>query len=120
MIFVIDNYALLQQAMDTFCDFLAQSRVSEEKIFDSKLAVYELIGNVLKYSGGGASLQGELENGYVRLKILSDRPFFPPDTSVCADALAEHGRGLFLVDRVCEERICTPDGALLLRIKTED
>ena len=119
MIFEIENYLALRKAMDEFCDFLLAEQVAKERVFDSKLAVYELIGNVLKHSGGSATLQGEIVEERIRLKIVAEKPFCPPDTANCADILSENGRGLFLVDKLCEERIFTPQGELIIVIKTK-
>lgn len=119
MKFEIKNYLALREAMDKFCAFLLAEKVDEERIFNSKLAVYELIGNVLKHSGGGATLYGEILNERITLKIVAEKPFFPPNTTVCADVFAEHGRGLFLVDKLCEERSFTPEGEMIIVIKTK-
>ena len=119
MIFEIENYLALREAMEEFCKFLLAEDVDKERVFDSKLAVYELIGNVLKHSGGSASLHGEVENGLVRLKIVASKPFCPPAQTTCVDVFSEHGRGLFLVDKLCEERIFTPQGELIITIKSK-
>ena len=118
MVFEIENYLALREAMERFCEFLLAEQVDKERVFDSKLAVYELIGNVLKHSGGSAQLHGEVENGLVKLKIVASKPFCPPTQTMCADVLSEHGRGLFLVDKLCEERIFTAQGELIITIKT--
>lgn len=120
MIFEIENYQTLRRAVEEFCAFLTQEKVPAGSIFDSKLAVYELLGNVLQHSGGSAKLHGGIANGYVELKILADRTFCPPpktETRVCADTYSEHGRGLYLVDSVCEERFMTDDGGIFIKIK---
>ncbi len=119
MVFYIENYSSLRAAMDEFCAFLRAEQVAEERVFDSKLAVYELIGNVLKHSKASAKLFGEIVNGYVHIKITASKPFTPPKTTACAEALAEHGRGLYLVDRLCKEWICTDDGELIITIETK-
>ena len=62
---------------------------------------------------------GEILNERITLKIAAENPFFPPNTTVCADVFAEHGRGLFLVDKLCEERSFTPDGEMIIVIKTK-
>ena len=73
MIFEIENYLALRKAMDEFCDFLLAEQVEKERVFDSKLAVYELIGNVLKHSGGSATLHGEIVEERIRLKIVAEK-----------------------------------------------
>lgn len=117
MIFEIENYVGLKSAVEELCDFLALNKVEEERIFDSKLVVYELLGNVLKHSGGSAKLAMELMQEYVEVKVLAEKIFFPPERGTCAEVFSEHGRGLFLVDSVSQERTFTSDGGILVRIK---
>ncbi len=117
MVFEIENYVTLKSAVEKLCDVLAVNKVAEERIFDSKLVAYELLGNVLQHSGGGAKLALELLQEYIELKVLAERVFFPPERGVCAEVFSENGRGLFLVDSVCAERTFTDDGGILVRIK---
>ena len=117
MIFEIKNYHTLKSAVEELCNFLFDNDVPVDKVFDSKLAMYELLGNVLKHSGGSAKLQGGLSDGFVELKILAEHAFCPPEQGICSDVYSEHGRGLFLVDSVCAERICHDDGSIVIKIK---
>lgn len=120
MIFEIENYQTLRRAVEELCAFLSEEKVSAGSIFDSKLAVYELLGNVLQHSGGSAKLHSGIADGYVELKILAEKAFCPPprtETRICADTYSEHGRGLYLVDSVCEERRMTDDGGIFIKIK---
>ena len=55
MFFKVNNLKDLQEGMERLCEFLLQSDIPAESIFDSKLVVSELIGNVLKHSDGIAS-----------------------------------------------------------------
>ena len=113
----VKNLMALQDAMERLCEFLLQSEIPEGNVFDSKLVVSELIGNVLKHSEGIASLESEIKDGFIRIKINSTSAFTPPEKSVCSDVYAEHGRGLFLVDSVCIERIMTEEGGILVKIQ---
>lgn len=120
MIFKIEDYQTLRNAVEELCAFLSEENVPSDSIFDSKLALYELLGNVLKHSDGGAQLYGEIVNGYVELKIAAEKTFCPPpkrNGTACADKYSEHGRGLFLVDSVCAERDTTAEGDIFIKIK---
>ena len=117
MIFEIQNYQTLRSAVDALCEFLSSENVPSERIFDSKLVAYELLGNVLKPSQGGAKLHGALNDGFVELKFISQTPFALPTVAQCAEVHAEHGRGIYLVDSVCAERHTAEDGSILVRIK---
>ncbi len=121
MIFEIENYQSLRNAVDELCRFLSEMEVPVEKVFDSKLAAYELLGNVLKHSGGSAKLHGKVEEGFVQLKIFTKRGFIPPKQGECpcSEVYSEHGRGLFLVDSVCAERTALDDGSIVIKIKIE-
>ena len=118
MFFEIENHATLQQAVNTLCDFLVANDVPSDSVFDSKLVACELLGNVLRHAKGKAKLCGEIKDGFVELKILSDAPFYPSGQKLCAEVYSEHGRGLFLVHSVCEERVFADENGIraLIRI----
>ena len=116
MFFKVNNLKDLQEGMERLCEFLLQSDIPAESIFDSKLVVSELIGNVLKHSDGIASLHTEVKDGLINLKITSTKPYVMPEKSVCSDVFSEHGRGLFLVDSVCHKRIQTEDGEIIVTL----
>lgn len=122
MIFEIQDYETLRRSVEEVCAFLSEENVPSDSIFDSKLALYELLGNVLQHSGGSAKVYGVINGGYVELKILAEKTFCPPPRNgsvQCADCYSEHGRGLFLVDSVCAERNVTEDGGIFIKIKIE-
>jgi anti-sigma regulatory factor (Ser/Thr protein kinase) len=117
MVFEIVNYESLKRAVDDFCAFLFSENIPDERIFDSRLAAFELLGNVLKHSEGGAKFYATVEKEHIELKILGATRFYPPEKGKCAEVYSEHGRGLYLVDSVCTERTVTDDGGILVRIK---
>ncbi len=117
MVYHVSDYATLRRAVEEFCAFLSSKQVPSEHVFDSKLVAYELLGNVLQHSEGSAQLCGGVTDGYVEIKIVAEKKFCPPTKKECADVYSEHGRGLFLVDKVCTERSCTQEGDIFVRIK---
>lgn len=117
MIFEIDNYLSLRKAMENLSRFLAESDVPAERVFDTRLVVSELVGNVLRHAKTAATLGVEINGGFVEMYVRSDVPFVPPTVSHKAEVFAESGRGLFLVDSVSDERSCTKDGQIRVRIK---
>ena len=117
MILRIDNYPSMQVAIANLCRFLQEQDVSEDGVFHSKLVASELLGNVLRHSGGYATLHGIVKNGFVELTVHSSVKFLPPAQTTRADLYAEHGRGLFLVDAVIVERKLTESGDILVKIK---
>ena len=117
MVFEVENYAMMKQAIDSFCRFLDAENIPAESVFTSKLAVTELVGNALRHASGRARICGEIKDGCIHLTVFSTPVFIPPKNSKKADIFAEHGRGLFLVDEVSMERTFTADGGILVKIK---
>lgn len=117
MRFEVKNLIQLQAEIARLCAFLTENEVPAERIFDSRLVASELIGNALRHSKEGARLHAEIRDGCVEIVVFSGAVFTPPKTSVCSGVYSESGRGLFLVDHVCEERDMTEDGGIKVRIR---
>ena len=118
-IFEIENYGSLNRAVEELCAYLLASAVSPDRVFDSKLVAYELLANVSKHTESSATFSGWIEDGFVRLKIVSRHAFCPAEKGRCPDVFAENGRGWFLVDSVCQERWLEQDGALIVKIRIQ-
>lgn len=116
MQFRIVDKTSLQYAVQQLCAHLREEGIAESKIFDSRLVANELLGNVFKHSNGEAQLAVEIKQESIRLTIHSTVPFQWPEKPVCSDVYAEHGRGLFLVDKVSMQRIHLPDGGICVLI----
>ncbi len=117
MFFEVNDYVTLQAGIDELCVFLAQENVPSDCIFDSKLVAYELLGNVLKHADGKAILHGKIIEDFVELKICTHTLFEIPQNKTCPDVTAEHGRGLFLVNTVCEGRFYSDEDGIRVLIK---
>lgn len=117
MLIVVKNITDLQDAIARLCEFLEEWDVPRDNIFDSKLVVSELVSNALKHTQGVATFESEVKDGFIRIKVGSSVAFAPPKKSACSDVYAEHGRGLFLVDSVCENRMTTDKGEIIVTIK---
>ena len=116
MVFEIENYQTMQKAMETLSRIFAEQGVSSDKAFDCKLVATELLGNVLRHGTGKARFCVEMSEEYVELRVLTQETFLPPENSVKADVYAEHGRGLYLIDSVCKERVQSEEEGILVRI----
>ena len=57
----------------------------------------------------------------IRLFVRGEKPFCPPEHSVCADVMSERGRGLYLIDSLAESRgFSESDGiCAVIRIRNE-
>ena len=117
MIFEIDNYLSLREALENVSRFLLEREVPDERVFDARLVMSELVGNVLRHAKTSAKLAVEISGGFVEVHVRSYLPFVPPTVSKRAEVFAESGRGLFLVDSVSQERSSTQDGGICVRLK---
>ncbi|MBP5242973.1 MAG: ATP-binding protein [Clostridia bacterium] len=112
MEFEISDFSTLQTAGQELADFLRRMEVSEDRIFDSRLVLAELVSNVLRHAHCVAVVKGKVSNGRIELEVTSAEKYAPPDKSNLPDCYAEHGRGLYIVDRLSESRIITPEGGI--------
>ena len=113
----VKDYQTMRDALARLCEYLSENQVPRESLFTSRLVASELVGNVLRHSEGEARVCLEVKEGFIELVVFSSVHFVPPQKSVCAEVFSEHGRGLFIVDKVCEERSFTEDGGILAKIK---
>ena len=76
MFFEVKNFQALRKAMEELSEYLEESDVPEEEVFDSKLVVSELVSNVLRHSDGVASLEGEVRGNFIE---IAGRASIPDD-----------------------------------------
>ena len=117
MIFEINNYLSLREAVENVSRVLKERDVPAERVFDARLVVSELVGNVLRHAKTTATLGVEIDGEFLEMYVQSSVAFMPPTLSKKAAVFAESGRGLFLVDSVSDERSATKDGGIRVRIK---
>ena len=117
LVIKVENLKELQSATIRLQQFLSERNIQKDSVFDCKLVLSELVSNVLKHTNGVATVTVGVLDGAVEIKISSEMPFTPPIKSVCSDVYAENGRGLFLIDSVCETRSTTEDGSVLVTVK---
>ncbi len=116
MYFEIDDYNALRAALKEMCRILAEA-FSEETVFHSKLVANELLSNVLQHGGGRAYFRVETKENEIRMSVQGDNGYRPPDVGVCADCLAECGRGLYLVDSYCARRSYSEREGIIVYLK---
>ena len=117
MLFNVKDYASLQTALEGLCQFLTERKVGQEQTFDCKLVACELLGNVLKYTNGDTGLCVEIADGFVCMKAKSNTFFELPEHIVCSGLYAESGRGLFLVNTLCEGQIFAEKDGIVAKLK---
>ena len=119
IVFKVKGPADLQEALEGLTKFLLENGVSGERIFDSKLVACELLANELKHAESETELFSELKDGHIEMKIISQKAFAVPKRIVCSDVFAESGRGLFLVNELCEGQIFSEIDGIRVKIKIE-
>ena len=117
MIFEIQTHEHLHTALLQVCRFLTEHGASEHGVFHSRLAATELVGNVFRHAKATAKLQIVLQGEFIQINVYSSACTTPPKQSVCSDVYSENGRGLFLVDSICEKRIVLEDGTVQVVIR---
>ena len=117
MQYSIDSYESLKTAVADFCAYLAKNGVSNDSLFDCRLAVNELVGNILKHEQSTAFLSVQVTETEVVLSVRSANGFAPPVISRCSGVYAENGRGLFLVDSVSVTRTVSQENGITVHIK---
>ena len=120
MQFEINGYEGLREATAALCAYLLEEGVSQDRTFDCRLVINELVGNVLKHSGVAATLESVVKDGFVEISVRSSVQFTPPQISKCSSVYAENGRGLYLVDFVSEQRTVGYEGGITVRIKISE
>jgi anti-sigma regulatory factor (Ser/Thr protein kinase) len=112
MWFEVKTIVDLKAATQAICKHLEECSIPQEKVFDCRLVVNELVSNVLRHSEGFAFVMGKIESDRIEIFVRSTKAFIPPEKSSCSPITAESGRGLFLVDSVSVSRTVTPDGEI--------
>lgn len=118
MNFEIDSYNALKAALNTLCTGFVQRDVPQETVFEVKLVADELLSNALRHGGGKAYFTVVMDGDVISLSVRSLHAFRPPDQSVLVSRESESGRGLYLVDRIVEEREYSEEGgtSVIIRI----
>ena len=86
-------------------------------LFHSKLVFSELASNVVRHTEKGGEIQVEVRTERVEFTLTGEASMSMPQTSQCSPATAESGRGLFLIDSVCDSRENTDDGVKIVLIR---
>ena len=86
-----------------FASALLASGVHADDVAASELVLGELIGNVVRHARGPLRVTLDRTNEKPVLHVLDDGGGFEHDRRLPPDAMAEHGRGLFIVSHFADE-----------------
>lgn len=115
--FKVDGLKNMTERLKAFAEFLRGIGVAEEDIFASRLVSSELLSNVIIHGGEGAEFKCEMLEGKLCINVLS--PSFE-GVNLCPsepDALAESGRGMYIVRSICLGEIERCDDGIKVYIK---
>jgi anti-sigma regulatory factor (Ser/Thr protein kinase) len=76
----------------------------------AELVFAELVGNAKRYAPGHVDAALDMSGEYAVLHVVDTGAGFQHNARLPADALAESGRGLFIVSTIAEEFAVTRDG----------
>lgn len=103
--FKVENLTRMNAALREFTDFLQASDVSEDDVFDCRLVSCELITNVIRHCGETACFSGRLCGGGVEITVSSEHSGNVVLIPSLPDVFAESGRGLYIVNAICDGRL---------------
>ncbi|MFN2461599.1 MAG: ATP-binding protein [Candidatus Velthaea sp.] len=94
-----------QAARRTRLAFVAyvRRRCGEVDASSAELILGELIGNVARYAPGEAHIAVDVQDAWVTIHVRDHGPGFRPGAHPHAEPLAEHGRGLLIVETLSDD-----------------
>lgn len=103
--FKVDNLIHMDAALREFTDYLQRSDVCEDIVFDCRLVSCELITNVIRHCGEAAFFSGSLSGEGIEIRVSSENGGDVVVAPVLPDVFAESGRGLYIVNAICNGEI---------------
>ncbi|MDE6690626.1 MAG: ATP-binding protein, partial [Clostridia bacterium] len=101
-----------------FLRYLQGLGVDEDAVFDSRLVSCELITNVLRHCGGAACFSGAFDNGEIVITVRATKPAGEICVPDLPSALAEGGRGLYIVNAVSGGNVYISGGNVTVKLLT--
>ncbi len=98
--FEVDDLREMNTELAEFLRYLQSFGVDEDALFDSRLISCELITNVLRHCGGSACFSGAFNNGEIVITVRATKPAGEICVPDLPSALAEGGRGLYIVNAI--------------------
>lgn len=119
MIFRVDDLQSMNGELKSFLDFLEQSHIPQDAIFNSRLVSCELITNVLRHCGESALFEGFVQDDAIHILVSSPGTVALPTVSTLPDVFAESGRGLFIIRTLCDGDVRSQNGVIEVKIKVK-
>lgn len=116
--FEVDDLKNMNTELAEFLRYLQGLGVDEDAVFDSRLVSCELITNVLRHCGGSACFSGVFDNGEIVITVCATRPSGEICVPDLPSALAEGGRGLYIVNAVSGGNVRISGGNVTVKLLT--
>ena len=98
--FTVERLKDMNSFLKQFLDYLESENVDADCVFDSRLVSCELIANVLRHCGEAAHFCGCLNGDEVVITVHGERTVGVIPAPSLPEALAEGGRGLYIINAV--------------------
>lgn len=116
--FEVENLTSMSARLKAFAEYLKALNVSEDDVFFSRLVSSELLSNVLRHGGEGASFCCELQRDRISITVRAPSQKNVNLNPPAPDVFAEGGRGLYIINAVSLSGIERgDDGELRVYIK---
>ena len=114
--FEVDDLQNMNERLSEFIGFLEASGVDDDAVFDSRLISCELITNVLRHCGCTARFKGALCDGEIIITVSAASPVGKITIPSLPCALAEGGRGLYIVNVLSHGNVVIAGGDVTVKL----
>ena len=115
--FKVDDLRDMNGFLKEFLDYLESENVDADCVFDSRLVSCELISNVIKHCGEAAYFCGSLTGDELVINVRGGRSVGIVPKPTLPEALAESGRGLYIVNAVSGGNVSVNGNKITVIIK---
>ena len=112
MTFVLKSLEELRAQFQNVREFLDENEIGEENVYDVRLTIFELCGNILRHSKCPCKVTLDLSDAVISIRIQSDVAFRIHEA--CGTTFAERGRGVFLIRNLVRSLQYGEDGKNIL------
>ncbi|MCD8205718.1 MAG: ATP-binding protein [Clostridia bacterium] len=108
----------IDECLSEFSSHLRNLGLCEDDVFMSRLALCELLTNVFRHGGDEAEVRFGVSDGVVSIEVFGGDLSSISEVTL-PDAMAEAGRGLYLVSVICGGDMSIEKNAVSVRISVQ-
>lgn len=99
---IFERFAQIPQKYEEITEYLdSKILIDEDIIYNVKLVIYELAGNILKHSKSKANMVMQCDGDIIKIMLTGSKEF--RFDNICLPSCdCENGRGIFLVKSVAQ------------------